>query len=118
MVRPPSARRPGLANDGALFVEDEWDRVGGDAAARDGGLGQGVVDLRFGQPQQRGHELLARMYADLQPHIGQVARSVQLQIQDGRHLTLVGQRQVDGLDLLLQGRDVGQAGCSCDFEHV
>ncbi len=48
------------------------------------------------------------MYAHLQPHIGQVAKSVQLQIQDGRHLTLVGQRQVDGLDLFLQGRDVGK----------
>ncbi|HLZ30029.1 MAG TPA: hypothetical protein VKV73_22130 [Chloroflexota bacterium] len=40
-------QRPGLANDGALFVQDERDRVGVNAAARDGGLGQGVLDLRL-----------------------------------------------------------------------
>ena len=89
-------QRAALADDAALLVEDERDRVGADAAARDGGLGQGVLDLRLGQSQQRLHELLARMCASTSSRTsGLSAKPVELQVEDGRHLALVGQRQVD-----------------------
>jgi hypothetical protein len=76
---------------------------------------QHVLDVGLGQNEQRLHELLLGAFINLNAHVA-VSQTLYLRIEHRHDFMLIGQRQLNDLDLLLQRRKVGEV--PLDKENV
>ncbi|MGH2369631.1 MAG: hypothetical protein ACRDI2_15710 [Chloroflexota bacterium] len=106
---------PRLADHAALLVEDQRHRVRTDPAQGDGRLGQRVLHLGLGEPEQRLDQLPVGVAVDVQADLSIAGQPVELQVQQFRHLSLVGEGQVHDLHFLLEVRLFGEGGA--DEQH-
>ena len=110
-------QRPALADHAALLLQDQGQRFRAQSLVGDHRLRQGVLHLRLGQPEQGLHELLAGGQVHAQAHVRVVRQAPQLQIDQRLDLQLVGQREVEAPDLLLQCRQLGEGGADEEDGH-